>query len=107
MKISGMVKKSLLMLAGILMLNNLCSHAEDYDRFEIKYGMHERIVNEKYGEPLLVKKIKAHPIPRKKALYKTDDSNYMILYFFSGRIQKITLLQDVEQVVAIDLFSND
>lgn len=107
MKILGTTAKSILVLASIITIASLRGYAEDYDKFEIKYGMHEETVKEKYGQPLLVKQIKIHPIPSKKALYKIGDSDYMTLHFFSGRIQKITLLHDTEEDAASTLFNID
>lgn len=83
--------------------------AEEYTEFEIKQGMHEDVVNEKYGQPVLAEKMKEGflPIPKKKALYKIDDSTHMILHFFSGRIHEITMLEDVNFDKASSLFKED
>ncbi len=75
----------------------------EYKKFDIKYFMHEEIVNERYGEPVSVKQIRVHPIPEKKALYKINGSDWMILKFFSGRIWRITLLEDMDRGEARDI----
>ena len=78
-----------------------------YEKFEIKYGTHEEIVNRQYGDPVQVKNIKIHPIPIKKGLYKIDDTGYAVLYFFSGRIYKIVLLNDMSLEEAMAVFEED
>lgn len=60
--------------------------------------------NPQYGEPVLAENIKVNPIPKKKALYELDEINYMILYFFSGRINKIMLLEDMGFDEAASIF---
>jgi hypothetical protein len=97
---------SFLALAALMLLNVAESYCE-YDKFDIKYGMHERIVNQKYGDPIYVKNIKLHPIPHKKALYGLDESDYMILYYFSGRIYKIVLLERMDAEQATEIFEED
>jgi hypothetical protein len=78
-----------------------------YEKFEIKYGMHEKIVNEQYGDPVQSKTIKTNPIPIKKGLYKTGDTGYAVIYFFSGRIYKIVLLNDMSLDEAKAVFEED
>jgi len=79
----------------------------EYEKFDIKYGMHEEIVNKEYGDPVESKTIKANPIPIKKGLYKIDDTGYAVLYFFSGRIYKIILLNDMALDEAKAVFGAD
>lgn len=102
------MKKTILfsILACLTFLTSSSAYGE-YVQFDIKYGMHEKIVNQKYGDPISVKNIKVHPIPIKKALYKIDEPNYMILHFFSGRIYKIILLEDMEPEDAAEIFEGD
>ncbi|MBL7170455.1 MAG: hypothetical protein ISS46_00460 [Candidatus Omnitrophica bacterium] len=102
--------KKLILLSVLIGFAGVCANhvcaGEYYKEFEIKQGMHEDVVNEKYGQPVLTEKIKEGflPIPKKKALYKIDDSTYIILHFFSGRISEITILEDVNFDEASSLF---
>ncbi|MFH1411599.1 MAG: hypothetical protein ABIG55_03045 [Candidatus Omnitrophota bacterium] len=82
------------------------SYGDGYETFAIKQGLHKRYVNKKYGVPLLEEKLRSGflPIPKEKALYKIDDSTYMILYFFSGRIHEITILDDITYEDAAAMF---
>lgn len=82
---------------------------EDCEKFEIKIGTHESAVNAKYGKPIASEKIKEGfwPISKKKALYKIDESDYMILYFFSGRIKNVSILDNADETEAISAFKND
>jgi len=82
------------------------SYGEEYEKFEIKQGMRENEVNERYGSPVVAEKIKPgfFPIPQKKALYKIDESDYMILNFFSGRVSKVTILSDMNVEEATNMF---
>ena len=82
---------------------------EEYRSLEIKQGIHEDVVNEKYGEPVSSEKVKEGflPISKKKSLYKIDDSTYMILNFFSGRVNDITVLEDISSDEALSLFRED
>jgi len=77
--------------------------------FEIKQGMHEKTVNEKYGQPILVEKLKSGflPIPKRKALYKIDDADYMILRFFSGRVHEVSILEDMDINEATEMFKKN
>lgn len=93
-------------LLAVISVSAAAAYA-DYQKFDIKYFMHEEIVNERYGDPIGVKKIKINPIPVKEALYRIDDSNYMILKFFSGRIWKITLLEGMDLAQAESILRND
>ncbi|MFC1643794.1 hypothetical protein ACFL5C_00505 [Candidatus Omnitrophota bacterium] len=83
-----------------------CVHADEAVKITIKYGMYEESVDKAYGQPVLTEKIKDGfwPIPKKKALYKIGESDYMMLYFFSGRINKITILSDMNLEEATALF---
>lgn len=85
------------------------AYGQEYEKFQIKLGMHERAVNEKYGMPVVTEKLKKgfFPISKKKALYKIADSDYMILYFFSGRIKDITVLEDMERDEALLMFNEE
>jgi hypothetical protein len=69
--------------------------------------MHEKIVKREYGEPLYAKSIKVNPIPIKKVLYERGEMRYMILHFFSGRIYKIVLLEDMDLDEARDIFERN
>ncbi len=100
-----MKKTTLFILAIFILFNGPFSYADEYEKFDISYGMHERLVNEKYGEPLATEKLRnIIPISKKKALYEIDDSDYMILYFFSGRIYEIALLQEMSADEALEIF---
>ena len=96
-----------LIALSILLMSIPYVYGGEYKKFDIKYGMHEKIVNEEYGEPVLSKNIKVHPIPRKKALYELDENNYMILYYFSGRMHKIVLLEDMGLDEASSIFNEE
>ncbi len=99
-----------ILIASLIIISVLFSgraaYAE-YLKFDIKYGMHEKIVNQKYGDPLDVLNIKVNPIPQKKALYEIDRSNFMILHFFSGRIYKIVLLEGMALDEASTIFKEE
>jgi len=98
---------SRLLCFSFILLLTCSAHSDDYEkRFEIKQGMHETAVNLKYGMPLEMEKLKSGflPIPKKKALYKIDESTYIIIKFFSGRINEITILEDVTQDEASSMF---
>lgn len=84
-------------LVGFILLNNVCIYGQEYKKIEIKYGMHEKVINRKYGEPILTEKLKSgFPfVPNKKSLYRVDESTYMILKFFAGRISTITIVGDI------------
>jgi hypothetical protein len=71
--------------------------------------MHEKTVNDRYGMPVMAEDLKKGflPISKKKALYKIDDSDYMILYFFSGRVKNVTLLENAEHDEAIRAFKEE
>ena len=93
------------LLVGLMLSHSVSGYGDEYKEFDIKYGMHKKIVNKRYGEPILVEKMgKTSPIPKQRALYKIDDSNYMIIYYFSKRIYKITLLQDMDLAEAKVIF---
>lgn len=85
------------------------AYCEQYEKFQIKLGIHEKAVNDKYGMPLVTEKLKKGflPIPKKKALYKINDSDYMILYFFSGRVKDVTILEDAEHDEAVTAFKKE
>jgi len=102
------MKKAIMLLSILAMVffSAMAGYA-DYKKFEIKYGMHEEIVNRQYGDPVQVKNIKINPIPIKKGLYKIEDTGYAILYFFSGRIYKIVLLSDMSLEEATAVFEED
>ena len=102
------MKRSIIafILIGFIFLSSPPVYGE-YVKFDIKYGMHEKTVSQKYGEPLHVKNIKVNPIPIKKALYEIGAENYMILHFFSGRIYKITLLEGMALDEAVAIFEKD
>ena len=93
-------------LAVFLVLNAAGLKAEEYQKIAIKHGMYEKIVNEQFGDPVIVEEIKPGfwPIPKKKALYELGDSDYMILNFFSGRVSEITILSDMDQEEAVEMF---
>ncbi len=95
-----------LLIISSALLGSAAAYAE-YLKFDIKYGMHERIVNQKYGDPLDVLNIKVNPIPQKKALYEIDKVNFMILHFFSGRIYKIVLLEGMALDEASTIFKEE
>ncbi|MFC1480264.1 hypothetical protein ACFL5Y_02310 [Candidatus Omnitrophota bacterium] len=97
---------SVFCLAGLLLAGTACVHANAVVKIAIKYGMYEENVNKAYGQPVLTEKIKDTfwPIPKKKALYKIGESDYIILYFFSGRINKITILSDINPEEATAMF---
>ncbi|MFH1753597.1 MAG: hypothetical protein ABH875_05385 [Candidatus Omnitrophota bacterium] len=100
------MKKTVLIafLVGFVLLLGTSAMGEEYEEFSIKYGMHEDTVKEKYGEPLYSKNIKVNPIPIKKVLYERGESEYMILHFYSGRIYKIVLLEDMDLDEVRDIF---
>lgn len=68
--------------------------------------MHKSDAAKEYGEPLLAEKLRSGflPIPREKALYRIDESTYMILYFYSGRVNEITILDDSTYEDAASMF---
>ena len=104
------MKKAILifvLINFILLIGAPVYGEEGYEEFNIKYGMHEKKVIEKYGEPLYVKNIKVNPIPVKKALYEKGEMSYMVLHFFSGRIYKITLLEEMNLDEAQAIFEHD
>ena len=78
-----------------------------YKKFDIKYGMHWSVVNQKYGDPIESKVIRTNPIPVKKGLYKVDEATFAALHFFSGRIYKIVLLQDMDAGEALSIFREE
>jgi hypothetical protein len=82
--------------------------AEEEVKLTIKHGMYEKTVNEEYGEPILLELIrdKFWPIPKKKALYRLGEKDYMILYFFSGRVSKISILSEMPLDQAIAFFNS-
>lgn len=88
---------------------NIYALSEGYEKFQIKQGMHENTVNKKYGRPILVEKTKSKilPISKKKTLYKIDDSTFVILYFFSGRVTDVTILEDANLDEATEMFRNN
>lgn len=99
-------RAAVLILISLIMLT-VSAFSEEYKKFDIKYGMHESAVRDNLGDPVLTEKSgRAIAIPRKKALYKLDETNYAILYFFSGRIHKIVLLEDMDLVEASGLFKD-
>jgi hypothetical protein len=96
----------LVFIGAVLLAGTLC--AQEYEKIEIKQGMYEDNVNERFGQPELSEDINPgfFPIPRKKALYKIGGSDYMILYFYSKRVNKITILSDVDQGEALAVFAD-
>jgi len=101
----GHMKRALLGFFCIIFIS-FCSYTgygQEYEKFQIKLGMHERAVNEKYGTPIMTENLKRSFlwISRKRALYKIADSDYMILYFFSGRVKDVTILEDIEHDEAL------
>lgn len=94
-------------LVSFILSNNLYCYGEEYKKFDIRYGMHQKTINQKYGEPLLSEDIRVDPLPKRKALYELDKSNYMILHFFLGRIYKIVLLEDMGADEAARLFKEN
>lgn len=102
------MKKSIAIFAlvGILAVYADYAYAEEHKVFELKQGTHRDMVNGKYGEPIMKEKLKPSffPISKEKALYKIDDSTYMILRFFSGRVHDITILEDVDAKKALSMF---
>jgi len=102
------MKKAIILISiiSIVSFSAMPGYAQ-YKKFDIKYGMHERVVNKEYGNPMQTKTIKAHPIPIKKGLYKIDETGYAILYFFSGRIYKIVLLNDLSLDEAMAIFNEE
>ncbi|MFH1846473.1 MAG: hypothetical protein ABH869_02830 [Candidatus Omnitrophota bacterium] len=100
---------SVFFCASIFFFNVEVSFAgTEYEKFEIKQGMHKSAVNEKYGPPLSAEKLRHgfFPIPKEKALYKIDGSTYMILCFFSGRINEITILDNATHEDAVSMFES-
>ncbi|MEE8359705.1 MAG: hypothetical protein V3S04_02115 [Candidatus Omnitrophota bacterium] len=91
-------------LIGYVLILGTSAIGQEYEEFNIKYGMHEKTVLKEYGEPLCIKKIKVNPIPIKKVLYERGETGYMILHFFSGRIYKIVLLEDMDLDEAKGIF---
>lgn len=87
------------------LLSTRCS-ADDYEKVQIKQGMRESAIREKFGDPLREEKLKPGflPIPKKKALYKVDDTTYVILKYFSGRVNEVTVLDDVTSDEAASMF---
>jgi len=82
-------------------------YGEDLGAFQIKLGMHESAVNDRYGMPVVSERIKEGfwPISKKKALYRIDGSDYMILHFFSGRVKNVTILEDTVEKEALQHFN--
>lgn len=101
------MKRMCIFIAFILavLLSARCS-ADDYEKIQIKQGMRESAVREEFGDPLQEEKLKPGflPIPKKKALYKIDDTTYVILKFFSGRVHEVTVLDDVSSDEAVSMF---
>lgn len=96
-------------LLAVLILTNVSitsAQEEEYQKLVIKQGMHEKTVTEKYGQPLYAENIKDSfwPIPKKKALYRIGEKDYMVLSFFSRRVSKITILTDVSLEYATSIF---
>ena len=46
----------------------------EYTRVEIRYGMLEKAVNKKYGEPLAVERFKWTIFQKKKAMYQVGEA---------------------------------
>jgi hypothetical protein len=97
-------------ILACMVLFNAPSRAEETEapkKIEIKHGMYEKTVNQRFGDPLLVQEMKDKfwPIPKKRSLYEIGESDYMILYFFSGRINKITILSDMDRDQAVEMFN--
>jgi len=107
----GKISKAVItVLAGALALSAIGPvFGGGHEDLEIKQGMREDDVNDKYGQPVLSERIKEGflPIPKKKSLYKIDGSTYMILRFFSGRINEVTILEDVGFEEASSMFGED
>lgn len=80
--------------------------ADEYTKIQIKQGMYEDTVNERFGTPLLTQELESgfFPIPRKRALYTLGDSDFMILGFYSKRVNRITILSDMDREQAESLF---
>jgi len=97
----------LIFLLIFLLLPSISSYSQEQKMFQIKHGMHYKIVEDTFGAPLLIKEVPSGflPIPKKKALYRIDDSDYMILLFFSGRVNKITILSDMEYEQALTVYN--
>ena len=85
------------------------ARADEYTKIEIKQGMYEDIVNERFGMPELTQDLDSgfFPIPRKRAFYKIGESDYMILGFYSKRVNKITILSDMDREEAERVFAGD
>jgi len=105
------MKKSIAVLLFICVVSIYAGIAqcEEYEKFQIKLGMHEKAVNEQYGMPIMTENLKKGflPMSKKKALYKITDSDYMILYFFSGRIKDVTILENTEHDEALTVFKEE
>lgn len=95
-----------LLLVSFVFMGSGSIFAEVYEKVSIKHGMYEENVNKEFGDPVLVEDIKPGfwPIPKKKALYKIGDADFMILNFFSGRVSEITILSDVDREEAVEMF---
>jgi hypothetical protein len=102
------VKVKRIILAAVMMAAFFATSAlaEEYTKTEIKQGMYEDIVNERFGMPELTQDLEPgfFPIPRKRALYRLGDSDFMILSFYSKRVNKITILSDMDREEAERLF---
>jgi len=73
---------------------------------KIKQGAHFTEVRREYGPPVLSEDDKSGflPISRKRELYRIDNSVFVVLYFFSGRVKDITVLEDVSLAEARSVF---
>ncbi|MFC1576846.1 hypothetical protein ACFL3N_00725 [Candidatus Omnitrophota bacterium] len=94
------------LIASIIIFCTEYSYTDNYEKIQIKQGMHESTVREKFGDPLEEERIKSGflPIPKKKALYQADATTYLVLEFFSGRVREIAILEDMDLKEAKSLF---
>lgn len=81
--------------------------AGGYKVFEIRQGTHEDAVREKYGEPLISRRLQKYflPIAYKKVLYEIGEAIYVILDYYSGRVKSIIILEDTTLDEAKSIFN--
>ncbi|MFH1877403.1 MAG: hypothetical protein ABH883_01165 [Candidatus Omnitrophota bacterium] len=102
-----MKKKAVVFITALMLFFcGAVSYGDDYEKMEIRAGMTEKEVNERYGSPASVEDMKRGFlfVPRKKALYKIDETDHMILHFTAGRVKNITILSDMNSEDAAMMF---
>jgi len=96
-----------LIVVSLILAYSRCLVAGEYKVFEIKQGTHEDKVKEKYGEPMMSRRLQKYflPIAYKKVLYEIGEAVYVILDYYSGRVKSVIILEDTTLDEAKSIFS--